>query len=222
VVEKRNLTTSKIAAYLVVFFTIWSLRELVVQPIFLTPLSVAASVIIGEIVKLSVWTLPAILLIKYFHDDMWIGLKEMFTTKPKWFKGAFIILLVILYPFIAALVSTGEVAIRPDIMPIRLVAIVILVGITEEIVFRGFLLNTFLKRMKTWQAVSLDAVLFYLIHIPIWLYQENDFAFFLTALPIFLALSIFFAYTFIRTRNILVPIVLHMVWNLFNHILYFG
>jgi membrane protease YdiL (CAAX protease family) len=221
-IEKGRLTNYRIAVYITVFFAIWSVRELVVQPIFLTPLSVTASVIIGGIIKLSVWTLPAVLLIRYYHENMWIGLKEMFVTKPKWFKGALVLPLVMLYPLASALILTGEIAIRPDFMPIRLIAVVILVGITEEIVFRGFLLNAFLKRMKTWQAIALDAVLFYLIHIPVWLYQGNDLVFFLTAFPTVLVLSVLFSYSFIKTRNILVPIILHMLWNLFNHILYFG
>ena len=221
-VKKSSFTYSKIGIYLVIFFAIWSIRELVIQPVFLDPLDDIISEILSTIIKLSVWTLPAFLLIRHYHGDMWIGLREMFITKPKWFKGALIFPLVMLIPLIQALIFAGEVTIRPDFVPIRLIGVVIFVGITEEIVFRGFLLNTFLKRMKTWQAIAVDAILFYLIHIPIWLYQDNDFMFFLTAIPIVLVLSVFFAYSFIRTRNILVPIVLHMIWNLFNHILYFG
>ena len=220
--ERKNLTISKIAIYLIIFFSIWSIRELAVQPILLDPLNIIVSEIIGAIIKLLVWTLPALLLIKYFQDDMWISLKDMFTTKPKWFKGAPIMLVIIIAPLLQALLHGGGIAVRPDFVPIRLIGVVLFVGITEEIVFRGFLLNAFLKKMKMWQAVALDAVLFYLIHIPIWIYQGHDIAFFLSATISVTVLSVLFAYSFIKTKNILVPIALHMIWNLLAFTLYLG
>ena len=219
--EKRKLSAFKIGIYLIIFFAVWAVRELVVQPVLLAPLGDIVSEIIGTIIKLAVWTVPALLLIKYFQNDMWISLKDMFTTKPKWFKGAPILLLIFV-PVLQALILTGTVTIRADLLPVRLIGVVIFVGITEEIVFRGFLLNAFLKRLKIWQAVALDAVLFYLIHIPIWLYQGNGLAFFITVIPTVMGLSVFFAYSFIKTRNILVPITLHMIWNLLVFTLYLG
>jgi len=163
--------------------------------------------------KLLVWTVPAVLLIKYFQDDMCISLKEMFTNKPRWFKGAPILLLVF-FPLISALFLHGDIAVRPDFVPLSLIQGVIFVGITEEIVFRGFLLNTMLKRMKPWQAVMVDAALFALIHYPIWIYFGLDLVIILSNSVQILPISAFFAFSFIKTRNILVPIALHMLWNL--------
>ena len=73
---KRNLTTFKLVIYLIIFFTIWSVRELIIQPVFLTPLDSFVLEIIGEAIRLLVWTLPAILLIKHFGDYMSIRLKK--------------------------------------------------------------------------------------------------------------------------------------------------
>jgi membrane protease YdiL (CAAX protease family) len=102
---------------------------------------------------------------------MWINLKEMFVTKPKWFKDA-PILFVVFVPMLSALVRNGEIVINPDFMPIRLLRSVVFVGITEEIVFRGFMLNAQLQKMKLWSAIALNQVLFVLIHFPIWIYQR--------------------------------------------------
>ena len=220
--QQHKLTPSKIYIYLIIFFTIWSIRELVIQPVFLDPLNIIVSEILATIIKLLVWTLPAVLLIKHFQDDMWISLKDMLTTKPKWFKNAYIIPAVLIVPILQALIHGGGLAIRPDLIPIRLIGVVLFVGVTEEIVFRGFLLNAFLKKMKMWQAVALDAVLFYLIHIPIWISQGNDLTFFLSAIITVTVLSVFFAYSFMKTRNIFVPIALHMIWNLLAYTLYLG
>ena len=116
--EKRSLTFYKIGIYLIIFFAVWSVRELVLQPVFLDPLDDIVSEVLATIIKLSVWTLPAVLLINYFQDDMWIGLREMFTTKPKLLKDAPILALVILVPPLQALIFTGELTVSPDFAPL--------------------------------------------------------------------------------------------------------
>ena len=184
-----------------IFFAIWSVREIVIQPIFLSPLGNFTSSIIGAIIKLLVWTLPAILLIRRFNGDMFISFEEMFTTKPRLSKCAPFLAIIFVVPLIQAILWGGEIAIDPSFVPTRLIGAVLFVGITEEIVFRGFLLNTFLKRMKTWQAVTLDAILFYLIHIPIWIYQAHNMAFFLSAIVTVIGLSVLFAYSFIKSGS---------------------
>jgi membrane protease YdiL (CAAX protease family) len=170
--------------------------------------------------KLLVWTFPSILLIKYFRDDMWIGLKEMFTNKPRWFKCAPVLLLVF-FPLISALFLHGEIAVRPGYIPVSLIEGVVFVGITEEIVFRGFLLNAMLKRMKPWQAVIVNAVLFAFIHYPIWVYRGFGFVTILSNSVQILPISALFAFSFIKTKNIILPISLHMIWNLLE-ILFVG
>jgi len=153
------------------------------------------------------------LLIRYYQGDMWIGLKDMFTTKPKWFKGAPLLLLVFA-PILQSLLHRGTIAIHPNFEPTSLIGAVVFVGITEEIVFRGFLLNAFLKRMKMQYAIALDAVLFLFIHYPIWIYRGLGASEILMASVTVPILSVFFAFSFIKTKNIIVPIVLHMIWNL--------
>jgi len=221
ITDKKKLTTLHIIVYISIFFALWSIRELVIQPVFLYPLNPIASELIGAAIKLLVWTLPAILLIRYFHKDMWIDLKEMFTSKIQWSRDYYILLAIIIVPiaqFIRAWLASGEFGLNPDIVPIRLVGAVLFVGITEEIVFRGFLLNAFLKKMKTEYAIALDAVLFTLIHYPIWIYRGFEVFDIATASIQVAIISVGFAYSFIKTRNILVPIALHMVWNLSIHL----
>jgi len=219
--EKKQLTVVHIIIYLVAFFVVWSIRELYVRPAFLNPINPIASELIGETIKLLVWTLPAILLIKYFHSDMWAGLKEMLTGKLQWSRDYYFALAVIGIPVIQivrAWVVSGEFGISPNFEPKRLVGAVMFVGITEEIVFRGFLLNAFLKKMKMEYAIALDAVLFTLIHYPIWIYRGFEVFDIVTASISVAVISVGFAYSFIKTRNIIVPIVLHMMWNLSIHL----
>jgi len=216
--NNKRLTNLHIVAYIIALFALWSVRELVVQPLFLTPLSPLASALIGEAIKLLVWTLPAILLIRHYHNDMHVGLKEMFTNKLQWSRD-YLFAIVILALFIVRPLHTwfvfGEFGLSPTFAPVQLIGGVLFVGITEEIVFRGFLLNAFLKKMKMPYAVALDAILFTLIHYPIWIYNGLGTLDFVTrSISIAIVSALFFACSFIRTRNILVPIALHMAWNL--------
>jgi len=131
------------------------------------------------------------------------------------------LLLIITIPIIQAIrpwFISGELGLNPDIVLIRLVGAVLFVGITEEIVFRGFLLNMFLKKMRMEYTITINAVLFTLIHYPIWIYRGfGGFDIAIASIQV-IALSAGFAYSFIKTRNILVPIALHMVWNLSIHL----
>jgi len=218
--KKRKLTTMHISMYLIVFFVIWSVRELLIQPVLLSPLSPITSELIGAGIKLLVWTLPAILLIRHFHDDMLIGLKEMFTNKLSWSRDYLAVVLIITFlvtRFVYAWLVYGEL-LSPELVSIRLIGAVVFVGITEEVVFRGFLLNAFLKKMKTQYAIVLDAVLFTIIHYPIWIYNGRGIHDFVSGSITVAVLSMGFAYSFIKTRNIFVPIALHMAWNLSIHL----
>jgi len=218
--KERKLTFLHISVYLVIFFAFWSVRELIIQPVFLTPLNPIASELIGAAIKLLTWTLPAILLIRYFYGDMWIGLKEMFTNKIQWKRDSLILFMVVAIPLGQGIRAGlfADAFFNPNFVPIRLVGAVLAVGITEEVVFRGFLLNAFLKKMKVPYAIALDAILFTLIHYPIWIYR----GFGVSDIPMMslnvAMLSVGFAYSFFKTRNIFVPIALHMVWNLSIHL----
>lgn len=215
----KKLSALYLIVYLIIFFGIWSVRELAIQPVFLSPLDNIFSELIGAFIKLLVWTLPAILLIRYFHNDMWIGLKEMFITKPKWFKDAPILLLVFV-PILQVLLHNHAIAIDPNFNPSRLIGGVLFVGITEEIVFRGFLLNVFLKKLEMKRAIAVNEVLFVLIHFPIWIYNGLDVTTILSSSITVFLLGVLFSYSFVKTRNIFVPIALHMIWNLLVIVLY--
>ena len=220
-IEKKKLSVVHIVAYFVIFFVLWSIRELVIRPVFLDALDGITFQIAETVMKLLVWTIPAILLIKRYQDDMIISLKEMFINRPAWFKDAPVLAIIIFVPLLQAWMAFGAFSIHTDFQPVKLIESVIFVGITEEIVFRGFLLNATLKKMKLWSAIAINAVLFLLIHFPIWIYFEYDlFTFFRSGVAV-LVLSGLFAFSFVKTKNIIVPIALHMIWNLLT-VVFFG
>ena len=230
--EEIKLTWKKICIYFFVFCLLWSIRELVIRPVFLDSLNDILFQVMETIIKISIWTLPAIFLIKHYKNDMWISLKEMFINKPEFFKREVLekkpkwfelkiekdplivyLLFLLIIPF-RAFISLKELTIHPSFQIIKMIEIVLFVGITEEIVFRGWLLNSFIKRMKLWPAILLNSVLFLFIHFPIWIYFKHDlFTILSNSFGVF-GVSVLLCILFIKSKNIIIPILFHMIWNL--------
>lgn len=77
----------------------------------------------------------------------------------------------------------------------------VLAPILEETVFRGFLLASLTKFMPTWAAVVASSVGFGLAHL-----SARD-------LPVLSALGMLLGFSYVRSRNLLTPIVIHGAWN---------
>jgi membrane protease YdiL (CAAX protease family) len=203
---------------------------------FVDVLNIIIIQILHNIIKIIIWTLPSIFLINHYKDDMWISLKEMFTNKFKWFdknklknkqkcyefeKEPLIVffLLSFIIP-LRALFSYRKLEIHPDFQLIKIIEYVLFVGITEEVAFRGWLLNAMLKKMKLWNSIILDNLLFYFMHFPFWIYLGYDISKILFNIMGIFGIGIIFAVVFIKSKNIFVPILLHMLWNSFVLLFY--
>ncbi|EIE27390.1 Abi-domain-containing protein [Coccomyxa subellipsoidea C-169] len=77
----------------------------------------------------------------------------------------------------------------------------ILAPFLEETVFRGFLLTTLTKWMPTPAAVVLSATAFGLAHL-----SPRD-------LPQLIALGTLLGFSYVRSRNLLTPMIIHGAWN---------
>lgn len=167
----------------------------------------------GGFVKVLLWCIPAFFLIHRFESDMVVPLKPLFTTRFKW-GGVGLYALVFLVFHAASVFLKKQTVSFGEINPAEMIGPVLFAGITEEAVFRGWLLNASLKKMKEWQAIACNAVLFLVMHFPIWLHG-GQFGVIFTGggFLTVMALSVVFSYTFIQTRSLIPPILLHMLWN---------
>lgn len=132
--------------YCLVFYTVLALFDLFFTPqISLLLNDLLAKIIISEvIIKNLVWTIPAILLIKHFKDEVLVSLKEMFTNKVNWLKYLPIFLLFTVYILVGGYLKYGKIGISPSFAYTDLI-VVLFVGLTEELFFRGWLLNASIK-----------------------------------------------------------------------------
>ena len=215
--KQKELKYFKILIFYLLLLAIWSFRELLLEPIIRGRLGDLEAELVGEFIKLIVWALPAALLISYYKNDMYITLREMFTTKVGILPFLLIFLGFLTTNLVGSLINKGSIIIsRPDPLS-SVVGTVVFVGITEEMVFRGFFQNALMKKVKYTYALAASSLMFVVIHFPIWI-QKGMFSGLFPVLgncvSIF-CLSLVFGWTFMKSRNIIVPICLHMSWNLF-------
>ena len=217
---KNKKLIATLVIYCILFYGFWTVFELLIknQLLALTGNNdIVMEFIRSGIIKNLVWTVPAIILVKKFESDMYIGLKEMFTTKINFLQILPIFILCIIYCLAAAFRSVG-ISIKESFGWSQII-IVIFVGITEEMVFRGWLLNSTLKNAdkewKQWLAVGINSVMFLCIHFPIWI-RNGVFAANITsfAFMTIIVLSVLFSFCTIRCRNIWVAAILHSFYDL--------
>lgn len=208
--------------YTVIFYVIWTAWEFYFKPWLDTIIEneYAAQFIKSGVIKNLIWTFPAILIIKYFETDLYVGLREMFTAKVKWLKYLPIFLCFTVYLLAGVLIQNGKISVSVNFRYGSLIA-VLFVGITEELVFRGWLLNGTLGAKRKWLSVTINALMFLAIHFPIWIYSGSFAENFrnLSFLCV-IVLSFIFSYAFLKSKNILVPVFLHMYWDLLMFLLY--
>ena len=194
-----------LTVYCLCFFTVWTVFELCVKS------DISSQFIKSGIIKPAVWTLPAMLLIHKFRDTVRIGLKEMFIIKVDRRRYLWVYALLVVWPAAGGLFQPGGLSFGID--PDSLI-IVLFAGITEETAFRGWLLNATAEDMPDAAAVLINAVLFLAVHFPRWIHE----GIFISTFTSFnfigiVALGIIFGVSFLKSKNILVPITMHMLYD---------
>lgn len=221
--KDKKLSVSTIVVYFIVFVTLWAFRELIIGPICDKAFGEWANVFTGIALKLLIWVVPSIFFVKYFEQDMWLTLKEMLSNRVKWRGYLLIFCGFCLYYLFASYCTFHQITINSGFKATVLVGSILFVGITEEAAFRAWFLNATLKRLDPWPAILLNGVMFLAIHIPIWCYTNilsTPIKALQTLVTVFV-LSIIFSWTFVKSKNIFVPIILHTSWD-FLYLVIFG
>lgn len=212
-------TSKKLPAliiYTILFYSIWACWAIWIRPQIKEAMGDSLLFeVLGSCVKLVVWTVPALLLVRKFEPEMQVGFKQMFTNKVplKWVLLWTVIFAVFSGKTLLSGILHGTLHINPDFLkPASLYLLI--VGITEETVFRGWLLNATVKNDKIGQAVTLNAVMFLCIHFPGW-YQKGMLASAITGFGFLgiLLFSIVVSICFLKHKNLLLPVFLHMLYD---------
>ena len=212
--------TRVLILYLILFFAAWTASELLLVP-RLAGLSRPVLILVREVgLKGLIWLLPALLLIRRYDSFLALPRRELFRPPKSWSLCIEILVILAVCLVLGSLLRSHSLSISPDFIPADLIWIA-LVGLMEETVFRGWLLNLLLEpgdlegEKLPWKPIAFSSVLFLLIHFPLW-YRTGALVANLAggAFVSILFLSVLFSWTFLRTRSLLVPIVIHSFWDL--------
>ena len=206
--------------YLILFFAAWTASELLLVPRLagLSPLTFTLVRDVG--LKCLIWLLPALLLIRRYDGALAVRRRSLFRRPRSWTLCLEILALFAVCLLAGNLVRNRGLAIAPG-FGIPEVLWLCFVGLTEETVFRGWLLNGLLspedleKESPPWRPTALVTVLFLFIHFPIWI-RTGAFDTNLTggAFLSIMVLGAVFAWTLWKSRTLTVPILLHTFWDL--------
>ncbi len=123
----------------------------------------------GLFARLSTWTLPVFIYLWLQNEDPWTYLK-LNTTKGLFFAIGFSLIVYGLGSLLFG-VSHLNLSIPSDVWW----NVIILVGLSEEVVFRGFLLQKIENLTSSfWIGNVIQTLLFTLTHIPYWLSQGQS------------------------------------------------
>ena len=206
------------ASYYLVLYVLWAILECVIVPKLELQTNHVYIDIIKEIIcKTLFWFIPALLLILRYSDQMFFKKSELLGNSKKavdYIPMCIFIILFTAWFLIPNYYQNGTIVINRSFNAEAALS-AIFAGITEEMVFRGLLLNSALKDRRTWVVFSGNAVMFLLIHFPIWI-REGIFVTYMTNIVFLqlIALSLIFSWTFVKSRNILTAIILHAYWDL--------
>jgi len=210
--EKTDSFYRTLGIYFILFLAVWSFREIVLPP-YLSGLPETAAALAKAILKIMLWIVPVWLLIRYRLKNDPADFLKLTTNLQKGLLWGFgLSALLGLWFTIQAYVLNGG-GFHFNVSFDRFLNVFLLVGLTEEIVFRGLLLQALAKRLPFWKANVAAALLFLVIHYPIWLYQGTFFNPGSHAYVLFVGLV--FGWIFRKTGSLWSVIILHSFHNFF-------
>ncbi|MDE6658249.1 MAG: CPBP family intramembrane metalloprotease, partial [Oscillospiraceae bacterium] len=202
--------------FLVLFYTVWTIAELVIRPSFsqiITDGSIIFQIVFDWILKNLCWTVPALILMKKFDEKLYINSKKLFTNPVNTKEVALVFLAEIAFCVLNSVISHKGFYFRAE--GLQECISFIFVGVTEEFVFRAWLLNSSMTEKNKNSAIALNAVLFLCIHFPIWIFYGNFIAYMTSfSFIMIILLSIFFSWTMLYFKNIWVTVGVHMLWDI--------
>lgn len=159
-------------------------------------------------VILALWVI--FLTVKYFSWKE-VGFVKLDKKQTAWLLPSFIILIVML---VAGFYAFCTRALSPEkIEQAGLIAFTtFFVGFSEELMYRGILLNTFLKTHRPTKAILISAAAFSFLH-TVNMLGGLAFHFMLMQLLLTFLFGLFAALIFMRIRNIIPLILFHWLWD---------
>ncbi len=221
---KQRVPISTLILYSVYLYAAWFIYHFfIIKYINNIPNELISGVVNDGICKNLIWTLPAFMLIGKYSGSVAFSPNKLIKFEKAHIKYLLLFPAFLLYILFGMLIHKTPIAIS---VTAKQLITVLFVGLTEEIVFRGWLLNATLPYAKPssegeelspsqYIVIGINALMFLAIHFPRWL-SEGIFVFNFASLGFIsiIVLSAVFSLVFIKTKSLILPVTLHMFWDL--------
>lgn len=214
-VRKQRMTT--LTVYVLVLFSLWTAYQL---RLFagLYSNNIVLSSIIENSIKYIVWTLPVLILLRYVYYSnpiSYLKLEDNFVNGVMW--GTIIGFGVAVYHIVRFFLM-GDGTLKLDIDMYTWIHRILLIGLTEEVVFRGFILQKLNEELEFIFANGIAAVLFMLMHFPGWyvrgLMSNGNITYFYMSAAFVLIFGLLQGYVLKRTKSLWACMIIHSINNL--------
>lgn len=212
---KKQIFISIIFSY-VLLFIVWFAYTLYGIPYLRNSFGTEKLEVLNGIIKCIVWILPAYSWIFRFDNHLWLQQNKLFQKSNTYFFYLFALLFIFM-----GFYKQYQFQI-PFKFPqwYQWIGLFLIVGITEEMMFRGWIMNGFLSILKSSYLPNIfQSLLFVGIHIPIWLLTGQSQNLLYSSVFVFL-MGLFFGWIFYTTKSLRCSIILHMIYD--GTILLFG
>jgi membrane protease YdiL (CAAX protease family) len=118
-------------------------------------------------IRLTVWVLPVFLYLVYIdrvNPIVYLRLKQ------NWKRGVFLGIVLSVLNLLGTMIRFGWP--RPSLQSLTWNSVIgtsIMIGVIEEIPYRGFMLQKLCERYGFWIAATISSILFLAIHLPGWI-----------------------------------------------------
>lgn len=211
----RHLTIKDIFVSYIILISIWSARIYIINDLLQLNLAPWPNAILNGSIKSVIWALFGIFYIKRYDSELCMPSNTLFETRIEW-KYFFMVLM----PFLA--VQFGSMFFKyngfhigESFHPSKLIGQFLIVGILEELVFRGWFFNALASLVNDTKANIIQSLLFMGIHFPSYI-DHGLFTFpRILSISVFLfAMGMIFGWVFRKSKSLWPPIILHMIWDL--------
>ncbi|MFJ8517558.1 CPBP family intramembrane glutamic endopeptidase [Lysinibacillus xylanilyticus] len=208
----KNNDIKTMIGFLLIFYFVWTIKELwLIDYIYSFGNNISS--LLEALVKGLIWIVPTWLYIKYYlHTNPFEYLRVNVNVKIGLFWGVVLSLLIGLY-FAFETYIINQQSFQFSLSIDDYLNGFLMAGIAEEIVFRGLILQEINKKMAFWKANIITALLFLVIHYPVWINNEIFFHFG-THVYIFI-LGILFGFVYKKTGSLWSVIIFHALHNFF-------
>ncbi|WP_412097852.1 CPBP family intramembrane glutamic endopeptidase [Bacillus mycoides] len=213
---KRNLNIYKnnkinFILYIIFFYSVWLLKEEWTG--YIESFSNDFSTFFNAFIKILIWIIPTWIYIKFCLKEEFNSYIKLNTNIKKGFTYGIIITLLLGINFFVKTYLIEKTSFYIPSNFNQYINSIFIAGFTEEIVYRGLILNELQKRYNFFKSNIITAILFLIIHYPTWLNNEE---FLILHNHIYiLLLSLFLGYIYKKTNSLWAVIIIHSFHNLF-------